>query len=88
MQIVTTLFGILGIVAGIWAVFGIPIGVILGIIYLLSNNQVMKRKLKKWLKISFGGVGALLLLLILWALINFLGTIFGVQVNYPIPENL
>ena len=88
MQVIVALFGLLSLVVGLWALIGFPVGIILGIIYLLTKEKSSKQKLMKWLKISFGGVVAFIGLLILWALINLILSLMGISISVPMPGNV
>lgn len=70
------ILGILGMISGLWVMVGTPIGVILGIVYLLRKDKKDKSYLK-WIKISFGGLLAMLVVMIAWGVLNFLAVMNG-----------
>jgi len=76
MNILVMILGILGMISGLWVMVGTPIGVILGIVYLLRKDKKDKSYLK-WIKISFGGLLAMLVVMIAWGVLNFLAVMNG-----------
>lgn len=88
MIIFTIIKAILGIVAAIsfvWMVVGLPLGVILTIAYLVTKEKEKKKKLSKWIKLSFVCILVLIVVFIFWALLSFVSTLLGYNLGSSIP---
>ncbi len=68
MIIINLLLGILGIVAFLWLVIGLPVG---GIWLLISLTSKKKKtpNIKKWIIVTFGGIIMLPIVFTLYALL-------------------
>ncbi|KKQ44961.1 MAG: hypothetical protein US62_C0020G0014 [Candidatus Woesebacteria bacterium GW2011_GWA1_37_8] len=80
--LVTLILIILSLAFFLWMILSIPVGIILLIIKLTKKNKDNK-KLNRWLMISFGGLPAgllgLILVFLIWAAINALSVGWGVN---------
>ena len=76
MNILVFLLGILGLISGLWMMIGLPIGSILILAYILRKDKKDKTYLK-WIKLSFGGLLAFLIVMVLWGVLNALAVMYG-----------
>ena len=63
MQIINAILAISGVIAFAWNVIGILPGIILAILALTTKDKEKKKKYVKWVKICFGGIALLIVVL-------------------------
>ena len=85
-KILTLLLGIVAVVSFFWIMVGIPAGIVILILFFTSKDKDKKAKYKKWLKISFGGILVMILVMLLWAVVSAIGVFSGVQLAPPLPN--
>jgi hypothetical protein len=84
VQAINIILSILGVVAFIWLMVGGLPGIVLLILALTQKDTDKKAKLFKWVKICFGGLGLLVVVFILYALMGLLGSLLGFSIATPL----
>lgn len=56
MIIVSLLLGLLGIIAFVWLLVGMPVGGVWLLLYLLRGDKKKTLPIKKWILVTFGGL--------------------------------
>lgn len=85
ITVINSLLAFAGVVTFIWMIVGLPVGVVLLILYFIEKEPEKKKKLMKWIKRCFASLLVLLAIMLLYALMGFLGTVTGVKTSLPIP---
>lgn len=89
MQILSLVIGLVFslalIVIFLWVAVGLPGGVILTILYFTSKDKKEKLNYKKWIKVCFGSILALVGVTLLWALIKVVTFLLGVPLGPTMP---
>jgi hypothetical protein len=89
MELLVSIFSgvivVLSLIFFIWTIIGLPIGVVLVIIYLNSKEVEKKSRYKKWIKLCFRGILGLVIIFILWFIFQLILTLLGIN-SMPIPQ--
>ncbi len=75
LEFILVLLGLIGFILTILA----PVGIILLIIYLVKKKEEKSKKLLKWSLFLLSGIPVLIITFILFALLNLVGTLLGVN---------
>lgn len=85
LNLIFVVFGLVGFVLTIL----MPVGIVLLVIYIFQKKKRSK-KLLKWTVILLSGIPLLFIVFTLWALLNLIAALFGVNVlsntTLPIPQ--
>jgi lipid-A-disaccharide synthase-like uncharacterized protein len=77
MIVVNMVLSLVGAAAFVWLVLGGLAAPIWVIVYLSGDHKLKKFPLKKWLMVCFGGVGVLVVVFVLTALVYVVKAVVG-----------
>jgi len=85
-QIINIIYVFAMLIAIIWFIVGMPLGIVFGILAITGNNQDQNAKYKKIALISLAGLPLLVLLFLIYFLLNIVLSLFGVSMSsFSIP---
>jgi hypothetical protein len=85
LTIIRAILAIAAVVSFVWMVVGLPAGIIISIIYFTTKEVDKRKKLSKWIKISFMGILVIIAVFILYAVLGFVSTLLGYRISNSIP---
>lgn len=96
MEIVSAILGfillVLFAVGFVWSLIGLPVGMVLLIMFIVmyiigkKDDEPRRSKIKKWIIISFGGLPLILLVAVIWGILKVIESAFGISIIGIIPQ--
>ena len=80
--IINLLLILIGLLSVPWTFIGVPLGLFFLFKYLTTKDKVYKKKLPKWIILSFLGIVLSIITPIIWNIVSLLGAAVGGNVLY------